>query len=67
MKQSIWNLIAIDFRGEEPFFCVEMPAGDKRPRLVASTSGKGVMVTTRDQDGYFEQSQTAWKILKTSN
>ena len=65
-QNNIWNLVPIDFRGEEPQFCVELPEGDKRPRLVQSSSGKGVMVTTRDQDGYFEQSQTAWKIVKTN-
>lgn len=63
----IWNLVPIDFRGEEPLFCVELPEGDKRPRMMASANGKGVMVSTRDQDGYFEQTQTAWKIMKASS
>lgn len=63
----VWNLVPIDFRGEEPLFCVELPEADKRPRMMASANAKGVMVSTRDQDGYFEQSQTAWKILKTNS
>lgn len=63
---TVWNLIPIDYQGQEPIFCVEVPEGEKRPRIVSSSSGVGVMVTTRDQDGYFEQSLTAWKIVKSS-
>lgn len=65
-QHTVWNLIPIDYRGEEPIFCVEVPEGEKKPRIVSSSSGVGVMVTTRDQDGYFEQSLTAWKIVKAN-
>lgn len=65
-QHTLWNLIPIDYRGEEPIFCVEVPDGEKRPRVVSSSSGVGVMVSTRDQDGYFEQSLTAWKLVKTN-
>jgi hypothetical protein len=65
-QHTLWNLIPIDYRGEEPIFCVEVPDGEKRPRIVSSSSGVGVMVSTRDQDGYFEQTLTAWKLVKTN-
>lgn len=66
LQHTVWNLIPIDYQGQEPIFCVEVPEGEKRPRIVSSSSGLGVMVTTRDQDGYFEQSLTAWKIVKAN-
>ena len=47
-QHNVWNLIPIDYRGEEPIFCIEVPEGEKKPRIVSSSSGVGVMVTTRD-------------------
>lgn len=65
-QHTVWNLIPLDYMGEEPVFCIEVPDGEKKPRVVSSSSGVGVMVSTRDQDGYFEQSLTAWKLVKTN-
>lgn len=47
-QHTVWNLIPIDYSGEEPIFCVEVPEGEKKPRIVSSSSGVSVMVTTRD-------------------
>ena len=67
-RSCLWILQHVEDKSnsdDQPFFRIEMPYGEKKPRLLSKRGYTTKMVaTTRDADGYNIQSRTLWKIQR---
>lgn len=60
---NVWQLGAKAQRSEDPYFYIESDVGERRPRIV-SGKGNGVMLTTKEDQGYMVEQRAVWKIFK---